>query len=343
MVFKSDEQRRAVFARLNRFSVANMPILTGGVRTGVSMLAKTINRDKVEEMDRDPNWVACDKYDGIRAMAVGQSDKIELFNPRKGGDDFSSKFPEVMSDMSSAFKGYEPYIIEGELTSAVHDKRDFHNVVARLNMTDGAGLSSHISEHPVVFRVFDILEIGGNDVKDLPLRERREILNSIIDVGSNNLKLEDCVYDNKLAYADSYIASGGEGVMFKNLNSKYESGRSGNWVKYKKPEGGTYIVYGFERGKGSNENGVGSLLIGEFKDGEFISRGKVGSGLTVQERHILYDKYGLDGMDVRTLPETEWFGVDLKYMEVDTRGALRQPRVERLREDLGIEAFMEAS
>jgi bifunctional non-homologous end joining protein LigD len=345
MRFVSDDQRRAVFSRLNRFSVANMDILNGTKRSNLVMLAKTIE-DKSDAviLDKDPEWGACLKYDGIRLMSIGNNGRFDIFNPRKGGDNLYVKFPEVSSEVETLFGSHAPYIIEGEVVSKIHDKNDFHNVVSRINMETGSTLDNFIDKNPVVYKVFDVLEIDGNDVKGLPYYKRREILSDIIGKGSNHVQIEECAVENKLKFADDYIASGGEGVMFKNLNSTYEIGkRTSDWLKYKVPEGETFAVYGMERGKGSNSNGVGSLLIGRFEDGKFIPKGKVGSGLSKVERKELFNKYNADGLDYITLPKGDWFGVDVKFMEEDTKGSLRQPTIERLREDIGIDTLTGAS
>lgn len=338
MVFKNDNQRRAFFAKLNRFSVSNQAILDGTQRTGISMLVGVIDRGRAEELDKDKNWSVCDKYDGVRVDVVGNNG-IDIFNPRKGGDNLSNKFPDIVPDIVDTFGSHEPYIIEGEIISKVHDKNDFHSVVSRINMEEGTQLDGQIESHPVQLKIFDIIEIDGQDTKELPLFKRKEILNNIVGDGTGNISLENCTFVNKLDYADKYIAGGGEGVVFKNLNSTYEPGKKKNWLKYKKPEGGTFVVYGFERGKGSNVDGIGSMLIGQFEDGKFVSKGKVGSGLSIKERKYLFNKYNPHGLDKVTIPESSWFGVDLKYMEEDIKGALRQPSVKRLREDLGVNAL----
>jgi len=345
MRFISDEQRRAVFSNMNRFSASNMDILDGTKRSNLVMLAKTIeDKNDAIVLDKDPKWGACHKYDGIRLMSVGNNGKFDLFNPRKGGDDLSVKFPEVSLSVDSMFGSHEPYIIEGEVVSKVHDKNDFHNVVARINMEAGSNLNSFVDKNPVVYKVFDILEIDGKDVKGLPYYKRREILSDIVGAGTDYIQLEECAVNDKLKFADDYISSGGEGVMFKNLNSIYEPGkRTSDWLKYKIPEGETFAVYGFERGKASNSNGVGSLLIGRFEGGKFVAKGKVGSGLSKVERKMLFDKYDLEGLDYVTLPREDWFGVDVKFMEEDTKGSLRQPTIERLREDIGIDSLVGAS
>ena len=342
MNFKSDNHRKAVFAGMaNRFSLANRDILTGKRRADIAMLAKPEKSiKKITDLADDPKWIACKKYDGIRVMAVGNDGRVSLFNPRNGGEDISGKFPEVVDGLVDVFGEREPYIVDGEVISRVHDKEDFHSVVARINTDDDEDIRKAVDEKPVVYRVFDVLELDNIDLKTSPLSERKGILDDIIGNGTNTIQPEDCAYSDKLDFVNGYIDSGGEGAVFKNLDSKYEvNERSGMWRKYKIDEDETFIVYGFERGSGKNSDRVGSLLIGKVDGGKFVSKGKVGSGLTTKERKEIWDKYGGNGTDFITIPKSDWFGVDVKYMETDTKGALRHPRVERIREDLDLETL----
>jgi ATP-dependent DNA ligase len=337
--FVSDDQRKAVFARMNSFSAANAAILSGEKRSEIAMLAKPVyEKEEVETLEDD--WVACEKYDGIRTMTVVNNDKIEMFNPRRRGDDITLKFPDLVDDIKEAFMDDQPIIVDGEISYRKGEHDYFHPIVARLNTNDPEKLQDYIRETPAEYRVFDILEYRGEDTKDLPLMERRQLLDKALGEDRENLKLERCVAENKMDYAEEEMKAGKEGVVFKDLNSKYEQNkRSGSWAKFKKPEGGTFVVYGIERGSGSNSDKAGSLLIGKYIDGEFAEHGKVGSGLSNEERNMLWKKFGGNGQDVINLPESSWFGVDLKYMEEDKRGGLRHPRIERLRTELGVESL----
>lgn len=337
MPFRSDEQRRAFFAGLcNRFSLANKDIIEGKKRSDIAMLAKSEKgQGKIIDLINDPKKVACKKYDGIRAMSVGNDGVVSIFNPRKGGDDLSAKFPEVVEGLEIVFEGKYPFIVDGEIISKIHDKDDFHNVVARVNTDSPSDINLMVSEKPVVYRVFDVLELDNVDLKGSPLSERKAILDDIIGNKSDVVMPEDCAYKDKMEFVSDYINSGGEGVMLKDLDSKYEMGeRSGAWTKHKNAENETFAVYGFERGHGKNSDRVGSLLIGKIEDGKFESKGKVGTGLSATERKDLWERHGGNGGDFVTFPKSDWFGVEVKYMEEDTKGALRHPTVERLREDI---------
>jgi hypothetical protein len=98
-----------------------------------------------------------------------------------------------------------------------------------------------------------------------------------------------------------------------------------------------------ERGSGKNSDKMGALLIGKFDDGKFVEAGKVGTGFSEAERKRLWDKYGSAGGDRVIIPENVRFGVDVKFLEPDTKGGLRNPTVEKIREDLGVSSMMSKS
>jgi bifunctional non-homologous end joining protein LigD len=333
-----DDRRKAMFARL--FSLENAPILEGKKRENVAMLAKLeTDEDAIKKIAMDENWIACEKYDGIRAMTVADKDKEPIiFNPRRGGDDIAWKFPELTDDIKRAIYEHVPVIIEGEINYRKDDTDEFHPVMARLNTEDRDKIIADSKENPMEYRIFDVLEYEGEDTKGLPLRERRKILNDMIGAGIGNVLPEECVAENKMDYANEEIKKEKEGVVFKDLDSKYESGkRTGSWVKYKRPEEETFVAYGMERGSGKNEDRLGSVLIGKYKDDKLIEAGKVGSGFSDEERRHIWQKYGGDKEQTVGFDDKDKFGIEVKYMETDSHGGLRHPVVERIREDLSKE------
>ena len=340
MMFKSNDQRKAMFANMNRFSSANASVINGVDRVGVAMMAKSGSSDEINRVANSKDYAVCKKYDGIRIWAVGRGGEVEIFNPRKGGEDLSHKFPEVISLINSKMAGMEPFIIDGEIISSKHDKNDFHNVVARLNTDDADEIKRKVSDVPVSLVLFDVIELGDRDLTGVSYAARHELLEDIVGHSDKNIYVEECTNVNKMNFANDYISAGGEGVIFKRLDSNYQKGkRSDDWLKYKKDEVDTFIVYGAERGSGSNSTMAGSLLIGKLEGGKLVSVGKVGSGLSKDDRAYIWKKLDGGNQDYVTLPKDKWFGVDVKYMEEDVDGGLRQPRVERLREDIGVGAI----
>ena len=338
-MFLSDKQRKFLFANnFSKFSVANSGIIDGTNRSGIAMLARaTTDNDKVGQMLNSDRVVECEKYDGIRTFVVINNNKVEMFNPRHVPTDYSNKFPEIVPELISRFTDSQPVILDGELRYQTDGKDDVHRVTARLNMTDEKKVISDVSSHPMQYVAFDIIELSDDNIADVPLETRLGILDNAIGDDSNHVIKGKCVYDDKIDFLNNTLSSGKEGVVLKDLDSGYEFGeRSGSWTKVKNKDSDTFIVYGVERGSGKNSDKLGSLLIGKFDDGKFVEVGSVGSGITQEQRKDVWDKYGSSEGNKIILPESERFEADISYLESDTKGGLRHPRLDRLREDISI-------
>ena len=335
-MFQSDKQRRAVFYRLNanKFSLSNGGLIGGENRSGAAMLAKLADPDNVEALVKSDRTVVCDKYDGIRTFAVVNNDNAEMFNPRHEPDDFSWKFPEIKMELLDQLKDVQPSVVDGEIVYEVDGKDEVHRVTVRLNMTDHDKILNDVKEHPMEYRVFDIIEYGDTDVSKADLGTRLGILDQAIE-DTPHVKKAVCTADGKADFIKKIFDSGREGVIFKDLSSDYEFGeKSGSWQKVKKSDSDSFVVYAIERGSGKNEDKTGSLLIGKYVDGKFEEVGRVGTGLTEEVRAYLWDKYGSETASKIVIPDEKRFVVDVKFMEKDSLGGLRSPRVERIREDL---------
>jgi len=344
-MFLSDKQRRGFFWNLhNRFSASNSGIISGSDRVNVAMLSKLETDPK--EIDRlcvDNDWVVCDKYDGVRTFAVVNGDKVELFNPRKDSE-YAWKFSGISGDLLNIFKDHQPVILDGEIRCVKGNKDDVHSIIGIINTDDPERLKESVRACPPEFVIFDMMEFEDSDISGLPLEERLGVLNEAVGKGTGSVSLAKCVYDDKGKFVDDTLKAEKEGVVFKDLGSDYEFGkRSSSWVKYKKSDSDTFVVYGMERGSGKNSDKMGALLIGKFDDGKFVEAGKVGTGFSEAERKRLWDKYGSAGGDRVIIPENVRFGVDVKFLEPDTKGGLRNPTVEKIREDLGVSSMMSKS
>jgi ATP-dependent DNA ligase len=335
-MFLSDKQRKAFFYRLNanKFSLSNAGLISGENRSGAAMLAKLADPDSVNDLIKSDRTVICDKYDGIRTFAVVNNDNAEMFNPRHEPDDFSWKFPEIRAELLDQLKDVQPSIVDGEIVYEVDGKDEVHRVTARLNMTDHNKILNDVREHPMEYRVFDIIEYGDTDVSKADLGTRLGILDQAIE-DTSHVKKAVCAVTDKDKFMKGVFDAGREGVVFKDLSSDYEFGeKSGSWKKVKKSDSDSFVVYAIERGSGKNEDKTGSLLIGKYVDGKFEEVGRVGTGLTESDRAYLWDKYGSETASKIVIPDEKRFVVDVKFMEKDSLGGLRSPRVERIREDI---------
>ncbi len=132
---------------------------------------------------------------------------------------------------------------------------------------------------PVFYFVFDILYYDNVSLISVPLRDRRQILQSVICTHPQVQTLQQFESDAELAY-ETCVSHGFEGIVAKRLDSHYESGRrSPSWLKIKAQQTDEFVIGGFTAGQGSRGTSFGALLLGQYNAaGDFMYCGSVGTG-----------------------------------------------------------------
>jgi bifunctional non-homologous end joining protein LigD len=178
---------------------------------------------------------------------------------------------------------------------------------------------------PVVFVVFDIIALGGLDLGTLPLIERKALLERALPGGSGVIRRLDYFEDDGTALLEFCEAQELEGVVAKRSNSPYRPGpsRSSDWLKIKRVREDEFVVHGYTRGKGGRAR-LGALDLGTYVDGELVSRGRVGSGLSKAEIERL----------LPALERKERLVVRVRYAGFTEDGHLRHPVYVGLRHDV---------
>src|SRR5262249_23257119 len=162
----------------------------------------------------------------------------------------------------------------------------FQLLQPRINLSRGADIARVEADIPVVYFVFDVLYADGYDLRQVPLRERKTILQSRFRP-RENLKLVSYVEENGGDLAEGAEALGFEGVMGKRAGSFYEPGaRSRNWVKVKGVQRQEFVVGGWTPGEGARAKTFGALALGYYQDGQLKYAGNVGSGF--DEKRLQY-------------------------------------------------------
>jgi DNA ligase D-like protein (predicted 3'-phosphoesterase) len=210
---------------------------------------------------------------------------------------------------------------------------------------------------PVTYIVFDILEKDGKALVDLPLTERRKILESAVTEGPHITRSVP-VAENGEDYYRAAIARGLEGVMAKRKDSRYEPGvRSDTWLKIKAEKTCDCIIAGYTTGSGRRSPFFGALILALYDTGntgmtpalretrsvpgELVYIGKVGTGFTERDLAALKTAFtslktgkaqatGTETGDTITWLEPALVG-EVAYQEVTRDGKLRIPRFVRLR------------
>ena len=212
-----------------------------------------------------------------------------------------------------------------------------------------------IKEVPVMIIVFDIINLNGKNLIEVPFSERRSRLSKIIKENPLAVSLAkeivtDSVEEGRDFYAKA-LSAGAEGVMMKKLDSVYKPGsRVGYGIKIKPVmETLDLVVVGSEWGTGKRANWLSSFILACRDGNEFKEIGKIGTGFKEKdEEGVSFGKMtkllkplilSESGREVRVKPGVI---IEVKYEEIQKSTnygsgfALRFPRFVRLREDKGL-------
>jgi bifunctional non-homologous end joining protein LigD len=267
----------------------------------------------------DPNWIYERKLDGIRCIAIRDGGPVRLLS--RNDLSLNDRFPSIAAALPQG-----RYAIDGEIVGYEHG--DFVSFT-RLGHGD------------VVYAVFDITWLDGRDVRDLPLLERKALLETL--PLSWPVQRTEWVREHGEALFEHACKSGWEGVIAKRADSKYVPARSRDWLKFKCSQGQELVIGGFTAPRGARTD-FGALLVGVYDDtGALRYAGKVGTGFTRETlaslgarlRALARDSSPF--ADAPRLRDATWVEPVLvgqfAFAEWTPAGRLRHPRFVGLRDD----------
>ena len=270
-----------------------------------------------------PGWVYEIKYDGIRCLATKSGGKVDL---RSRNDlPLDQRFGAVAEALAA--DPADDVALDGEVV--VFDAGG----VSRFGDLGSGGALAYV--------VFDVLHAGGEDLRPLPLLERKERLRALLGWGDVLRYSEHVEGDGAALLADA-CARGLEGLIAKRADSPYVERRSRDWLKLKCSLEQELVIGGFTPPKGAREE-LGALLVGHYEGDVLRYAGKVGSGF---DRATLRDLAGklaplrrerAPFADAPRLRAVTWVEPELvaqvAFTEWTRDGRLRHPRFAGLRID----------
>jgi bifunctional non-homologous end joining protein LigD len=217
-------------------------------------------------VERPPNsegWCHEVKFDGYRVQLRIEDGKPALLT-RKGLD-WTDKFGAI----AKAAKTLPDALIDGEIVALDHrGVPSFSALQAAIADGKTSGL---------IFFAFDLLFAGGEDVRALPLRERKQRLKRLLD-GKSGKENPIRYVDHFEERGDTVLESAGklelEGIVSKKLDAPYRSGRSESWTKAKIRGGQEVVLGGWKTTNGKFR----SLMAGVYREGHLVFVGLVGTG-----------------------------------------------------------------
>jgi DNA ligase-1 len=239
------------------------------------MLAKPL--ETLGELSDPENWWVEDKYDGIRAQVHVDQGKVMIFT--RGMEETTRSFPEVVEAMK-VVPGRA--VFDGELL-AWRENRALAFTVMQQRIARKTVTAPMLEKIPVVFMGYDLLYRDGAMLLDVPIEERRLMLEA------TPVMLSPQFTAKTTAEIDQYFKEardrGNEGLVLKRFGSVYEAGRrSGTWLKVKRPYG-TFdvVVTAAEQGHGRRATVLSDYTFGVRSGDGFVNIGKAYSGLTDEE------------------------------------------------------------
>jgi bifunctional non-homologous end joining protein LigD len=211
-------------------------------------------------------WLHEIKLDGYRVYCRIEDGECRFLTRR--GLDWTDKF----GALAHALDIEGPAALDGEIV-----------VLDAKGVSDFGALQAALSAHKaeaLVFFAFDLLHLDGEDLRQLPLTERKERLKALVE--------RSRAQGGKLIYSEHFKADGPqfhenachlalEGVVSKRADAPYRSGRSDAWLKTKCRQRQEVVIGGFtERRSGPGH--IGALLVGVRDGGALRYAGRVGTG-----------------------------------------------------------------
>jgi len=288
-----------------------------------------------------PDWIFEPKLDGYRTIARIRDGKVALLSRR--GNDVTRQFAAIVPDLSR--QPASELILDGEIIAMDEKGKQCFQCLQNYLKSLGRKESSQAGQFPLIYYVFDILYLDGYDLRGATLRSRKELLRGILRPVSQVRLIDYFEKEGETVY-EAAVKNGLEGVVAKQVDSVYESGkRSLNWLKVKAMLSDEFVIGGYSVASGGRAQTFSSLLLGYYNSkGELIFAGHVGSGF--DEKALGELKSRLDAIRTDHSPFSEvlrlnapttWVRPELvaevKFSEWTQEGRLRIPVFIRLRED----------
>ena len=288
--------------------------------------------------DRPPipdHWWHERKLDGMRLLVHVDGDAIRLLT--RNHLERSAGFPEL----TEALRGACPpdLVADGEVVAFEGERTSFSRLQGRMGLRDrfraqATGIAVHLY-------LFDLLHLDGQDLRGLPLRERKRRLAEAVSFGDPLRFTEHRTGDPDAAWAEA-CAQGWEGLIAKDPDAPYRAGRSPVWRKLPCHAGQEFVVGGYTVPSGTR-TGFGSLLLGTYEPAGLRYAGKVGTGFRDTDLQALgrvlarLEQDSSPFLDPPHDPAVRFVQprlvVQVAFTEWTRDGRLRHPRYEGVRLD----------
>ena len=332
-VVKSQSKARAAEKR----SPFDPSTLRGARKKPMPDWFEPMSASLVKHPPEGDDWIFEVKWDGVRALCFIDEGELRIFSRR--GRRCERQYPEL--SVLPHYIAARQAVLDGEIT--VLDKQGvsrFELIQPRIANADPAAVARLAHNTPAVLFLFDILYVGGYDLREVALSERRRALLAVL-TPSDVVRVSESFSGSGEELLAAAKANGLEGIVAKRASSCYESRRSRQWLKLKLVNEQEFVVCGFTAGEREH---FGSLVLGAYDNGKLEWVGNVGTGFSIQTVRDLLAKLKPLATDqspfaTRTrIPAVTWVRPELvamvKFSEWTRDKHLRAPVFLGLRDDV---------
>lgn len=278
----------------------------------------------------DKEWIYEIKWDGYRAVAEVNKRKVKFYS--RNGLSFIDKFAVITESLKNI---KHSVILDGEVVLLNDNKPDFQKLQQYEDNYD----------MPLVYYVFDMLSLDGKNLKSLPLIDRKELLQKLLEENNDPvIRFSDHITETGNAFFEMVKKNNLEGIIAKKADSEYTEGyRSKQWLKIKYQLNREAIIAGYTKPRGSRKH-FGALILAQYEDDKLVYMGHTGTGFDQKMLKALWEK--MQPLVIKDSPFDEkiktnmpvtWLKPRLvcqvSYTEITADGKLRHPVYMGLRED----------
>jgi DNA ligase D-like protein (predicted ligase) len=243
----------------------------------------------VDRLAEGPDWEYELKFDGFRAVALKTGRRVRLMS--RNERDFAPLFPRLVHAFE---KLPQETIIDGEIVALNAAGQPSFNLLQNY----------HTAAQIIVFYAFDLLMLGGQNLMDRPLEERRELLERrVMRRLREPIRFSETLNAPAERVPEAVRSLGLEGVIAKRRSSSYIAGRRpGTWVKFRVNQGQELVIAGYTQ-SGRNFD---AILVGYYEGNRLIYAASVRNGFIPASRQALFTRFAglhIDSCPFANLPE----------------------------------------
>src|SRR5204863_257428 len=256
-----------------------------------------------EALPGGDGWQFEPKWDGFRTLVFRDGDEVLLQS--RDEKPMNRYFPELVAPLAAALP--ERCVVDGEIVIVGADGLDFEALLLRIHPA-ASRVKLLAAESPASFVAWDLLALGDEDLRAMPLAARRERLERELTDAAPPVHVSPATRDRALAedWFRRFEGAGLDGVMAKRLDEPYRAGER-TMIKVKHARTADCVVAGFRWHKNGAGTMVGSLLLGLYdSDGTLHHVGVTASFTNVVRQRLVAELAPLRENALARHPWRDW-------------------------------------